>query len=118
MLHTAQHDQTTAMPRLLLLALLGLVLSACVFKPEIRQGNFLSDEMIAKLKPGMTPVQVEFVMGKAMVQDPFHPDRWDYVTYTNFNDGTPTYEKHVAVFFKDGKMDHIEQTAPAKPAGS
>jgi outer membrane protein assembly factor BamE len=106
------------MPRLLLLILLGFALSACAFKPEIRQGNFITDDMIAKLKPGMTPAQVEFVMGRAMVQDPFHPDRWDYVTYTNFNDGTPIYEQHIAVIFKDGKVDHIEQSAPAKPSSS
>ncbi|MFI4921670.1 MAG: outer membrane protein assembly factor BamE, partial [Gammaproteobacteria bacterium] len=63
---------------LLLLAASALSLSGC-FKPEIRQGNFISDEMIAKVKVGMTPPQVQFVMGRPMVVDPFHPNRWDYV---------------------------------------
>ncbi len=95
-------------PTLLLLALTA-ALAACVFKPEIRQGNFLSDDKIAQVKPGLTPAQVQFILGKVMVQDPFHPDRWDYVQYVNPNNGKPIENWHVVVYFKDGKVDHVEQ---------
>ena len=97
------------MPRTLLLIALSAVLTACVFRPEIRQGNFLTDAKIAQVKPGMTPPQVEFLLGKVMMQDPFHPDRWDYVQYVNPNDGRPVENWHVVVYFKDGKVDHVEQ---------
>ena len=93
----------------LLLLALSAALAACVFKPEIRQGNFLSDEKIAQVKPGLTPAQVQFILGKVMVQDPFHPDRWDYVQYVNPNNGKPVENWHVVVYFKDGKVDHVEQ---------
>ena len=49
-----------------------------VFRIDIPQGNIISHENVAKLKLGMTTRQVEYVMGTAMVRDPFHPQRWDY----------------------------------------
>ena len=96
------------LPTALLLAASALSLSGC-FKPEIRQGNFLSDEMIAKVKVGMTPTQVQFLLGPAMVKDPFHPNRWDYVRYVNPNDGRPEQNWQVIVYFDGGKVARIDQ---------
>ncbi|MGH8370555.1 MAG: outer membrane protein assembly factor BamE [Gammaproteobacteria bacterium] len=90
---------------------------ACVYRPVIKQGNFLTDDMIAKVKLGMTETQVEYVLGPAMVKDPFHPDRWDYVYYNNTNNGSPVQYRHVLVIFKDGKVSSIEQ-GKTKPQGS
>jgi len=94
--------------RLSLLLVFCLGLAAC-FKPEIRQGNFLSDDKIALIKPGMTPVQVQFVLGPPMARDPLVVDRWDYVRYVNPNDGRPEQIWHVIVNFKDGKVASIDQ---------
>ena len=93
---------------LFLLALATTALSGC-FKPEIRQGNYINDALVAKVKIGMTPAQVQFVMGPAMVKDPFHPDRWDYVRYVNPNNGDPIQNWHVIMFFQDGKLAKIDQ---------
>lgn len=93
----------------LLLAALSLSLAGC-FKPEIRQGNFIDDDMIAKVKVGMTQPQVMFVMGRPMVQDPFHQSQWDYVRYVNPNDGDPIQNWHVIVHFDStGKVASIDQ---------
>ncbi|HEX5339987.1 MAG TPA: outer membrane protein assembly factor BamE [Gammaproteobacteria bacterium] len=93
--------------------LIPLLVIACAYRPDIKQGNFLTDSMIAKVKPGMTETQVEYVLGPAMVKDPFHPERWDYVYYNNPDNG-PVVEKHVVVMFKDGKVISVEQN-PVKP---
>jgi outer membrane protein assembly factor BamE len=93
-------------PLLLLTALLAL---AGCFKPEIRQGNFLSDDKIAQVKPGMTQAQVQFILGPAMVRDPQHPERWDYVRYVNPNDGDPEQNWQVVVYFDAGKVSRVEQ---------
>jgi outer membrane protein assembly factor BamE len=45
----------------------------------VQQGNVITQEMIDRLKPGMTRRQVAFVMGEPVLRDPFNPDRWDYV---------------------------------------
>jgi outer membrane protein assembly factor BamE len=98
-----------------LVLFLPLVLMACAYRPDIKQGNFLTADTIAQVKPGMTETQVRFVLGPAMVQDPFHPNRWDYVYYDNPDEG-PIVEKHVVVMFKDGKVVSIEQK-PVTPQG-
>lgn len=93
----------------LLLLALSLSLAGC-YKQEIRQGNFITDEMIAKVKTGMTQPQVMYVMGRPMVQDPFHTSRWDYVRYVNPNDGRPIQDWHVIVYFDaTGKVTRIDQ---------
>ena len=65
-----------------LVLLIPLLLSGCFLKPykvEIRQGNYIDDKMLSKLKLEMTRDQVLFAMGTPLVIDPFHPNRWDYV---------------------------------------
>jgi len=92
-----------------LILVLPLLLMACVYRPQIKQGNFLTDKNIAKVKPGMTEAQVQFVLGPAMVKDPLHPNRWDYVYYFNPDNGQPKQNEHVVVMFKDGKVVSIKK---------
>ena len=87
----------------------ALVLGGCsIYKLDIQQGNYFSDEMVAKLKPGMTRKQVLFVMGTPIVSDPFHKDRWDYV-YTNQEAGGEIQRKHLVVYFENDTLDRIER---------
>ena len=100
--------------RLIVPALLfaALALSACVYRPDIKQGNFLKPEMIEQVKPGMTEAQVRFVLGPPMIRDPFHPERWDYVYYNLPSSLAPVQgasREHVVVLFKDGKVVSIER---------
>ena len=74
-------------------AFLALILGGCslsqlklpelkiprVYKLSIQQGNVITQEMVDRLKPGMTRNQVEFVMGKPVLADPFEQDQWVYV---------------------------------------
>ena len=99
--------------------LLTLALSACVYRLDIKQGNFLKPSMIAEVKPGMTEAQVRFVLGPPMIRDPFHPDRWDYVYYnvpSSLSKDQSIGKAHVIVLFKDGKVVSIEPKVmpPAK----
>ncbi len=74
---------------------------------EIQQGNYVSQEMVSQLKPGMSKEQVRFVMGTPLVTDIFHADRWDYVYYLKVPGGKPQ-ERKLAAFFKDGKLVRVE----------
>ena len=95
-------------PRVLPL-LLALLLCACVYRPEIKQGNFIDDSMIARIKPDMTEAQVQLILGPPMIRDPFHADRWDYVYYFEPSDRSSVATRHVVVLFKDGKVVSIAQ---------
>ena len=97
--------------RLVSIALIALSLSAC-FKPEIRQGNFLTPDTVSLLKPGMSQGQVLAIMGRPMIQDPFHATRWDYVRWVNPNDGQPIQNWRVTVFFQQGIVASIDAPPP------
>jgi len=108
-----------------------LILSGCsggrialpTFTPyriDIQQGNYVTQDMIAKVKPGMSPSQVRFALGTPLIVDPFHNDRWDYVYLYN-KAGTVTEQRRIIIVFKDDRLVRIEGdvvAAPAKPAAS
>lgn len=77
------------------------------YRPVIQQGNFISEEMLAQLKNGMTRDQVRFILGTPLLTDIFHADRWDYPFRLAKGDGEVTTSR-VAVFFKDGKVERFE----------
>ncbi|MET3131068.1 outer membrane protein assembly factor BamE [Oxalobacteraceae bacterium GrIS 1.11] len=77
------------------------------YRPVIQQGNFVSQEMLSQLKPGMTREQVRFILGTPLLTDLFHADRWDFPFRLAKGDGELTTSR-VVVFFKDGKVEHFE----------
>jgi len=114
--------------RLPILALI-LLLPACsyipmapsVYKIDIQQGNVVTQEMVSRLKPGMTKSQVRFALGTPLVTDVFHPDRWDYV-YRYQKAGVLTEQRHVTVVFENELLKRVEgDVVPAasdKPANA
>lgn len=111
-----------------------LLLAACSNTPDItsrlspyridvRQGNYVTQDMVAKLRPGMTRDQVRFALGTPLVADMFHADRWDYVY--RFQPGRGEAQlRRLVVFFEEGKLVRVggdvvaesEATATAAPA--
>src|SRR4051812_35285290 len=104
------------------------------YRIDIQQGNVVTQEMVAKLKAGMTRSQVRFVLGSPLVTDMFHGDRWDYV-YLMQKQGRPDERRRLTVIFDGDKLATIEgdvviadkelepaarpeaaKPAPAKPA--
>lgn len=77
------------------------------YRIDIQQGNFVSEEMVSQLKPGMTPEQVRFVLGTPLLNDIFHADRWDYAFDLKRGNGETTRGR-LTVFFKDKRLDHWE----------
>jgi outer membrane protein assembly factor BamE len=77
------------------------------YKVEIVQGNFVSKEQVAALKPGMTRLQVRDILGTPLITDAFHRERWDYV-FTIRRQGVPAQEHRLAVYFKGDELDRWE----------
>ncbi len=78
------------------------------YRIEIQQGNFVSQEMVSQLKPGMSKDQVRFVMGTPLITDSFHADRWDYVFRRQKANSRELEQRKLALFFEDGKLKRIE----------
>ena len=103
---------------------LSLLAAACglitPYRIEIQQGNYVTQEMVAQLKPGLTRDQVRYVMGTPLVSDIFHEERWDYVFLRQRANSSDVERRRIAVFFEDGKLkrvdgDIVAAAAPGKP---
>lgn len=84
-----------------------LLMSGCtwlefpgVHKIGIQQGNIIKQEMVDKLKAGMSKSQVQFVMGTPLIVDSFNQTRWDYIYKYLSPTGVET-EEQVTIFFDD-----------------
>lgn len=96
--------------RVILLGVAVLSLSACfkIYRLDVQQGNVITDEMIDKLKPGMSQKTVKSILGTPLVTDPFHKDRWDY--YYGYRSGSKKTEEHhhITVIFENKKFFRVE----------
>ena len=85
------------------------------YRIDVRQGNYVDQEMVAKLRPGMTRDQVRFALGTPLVSDIFHADRWDYVYRFQPGRGEPQLRRLV-VFFVDDKLARVGGDVVAETA--
>jgi outer membrane protein assembly factor BamE len=74
-----------------------------VYKIDINQGNFITQDLVEKLKVEQTKSQVRLILGTPLVADAFHANRWDYV-YRFESGGRVLDERNFTVQFQDGKL--------------
>lgn len=81
------------MTRNLLIALMAsLILSTgckVIYKQNVQQGNAHEQEDLDQLELGMTKKQVAYLLGTPAIHDPFHQDRWDYISMLSRRGGEP-----------------------------
>ena len=108
---------------ILLLALLSASCSSTLpsfktYKLDVQQGNVVTSKMMLQLKPGMTKSQVRYVMGTPLLQDSFHPDRWDYLYQMN-KDGRVIERRRVILEFGDEGLKTVRgDVIPAGQPGA
>lgn len=108
--------------RLTVLALVALSAAACSsvnetatkaasvvrpYKIDLVQGNVVTREQLAALRPGMPRSVTRDVLGTSLLTSVFHADRWDYV-FTFKRQGAESQSRRVTVFFKNDVIDRIE----------
>ena len=94
-------------PLALLLASCSYVPTITPYKMDVQQGNVVTQEMVSKLKPGMTKSQTKFILGTPLVTDAFHADRWDYVYLLN-KDGKLQEQRKLTVIFDKDVLKRLE----------
>jgi outer membrane protein assembly factor BamE len=77
------------------------------YKIDVVQGNVVTREQLAVLKPGMPRAVVRDVLGTPLLTSVFHAQRWDYV-FTLQRQGAAAQSRRVTVFFKDDALERIE----------
>lgn len=77
------------------------------YRIDVRQGNYVDQEMVAQLKRGMSRDQVRFLLGSPLIADAFRTDRWDYVYWFKPGQGE-AQQRVISVFFVADKLDRLE----------
>jgi outer membrane protein assembly factor BamE len=83
------------------------------YRVDVLQGNVVTKELAANVKPGMTREQVRDVLGSPLLTSAFHADRWDYV-FTMRRQGSELQRRSVVAFFKGNVLERLE--APELPS--
>ena len=83
------------------------------YRIDIVQGNAITQEQAALIKPGLTRLQVRDVLGTPLVADPFHTNRWDYI-FTLRRPNTDVQRRSVVVTFEGDVVKTME--APDLPS--
>ena len=104
--------------RLPALALAFLLVASCGFvhKIDVQQGNYVTQDAVAKLRNGMTKAEVRQVLGTPLLMDAFHSNRWDYY-FSNVKGGKAEERKRFSVLFESDKVVSFTGTSqpPAPP---
>lgn len=113
--------------KIALIALAGAItLSGCqlVYKLPINQGNVIEQDQVAAVEIGMTPDQVEYLLGTALVKSDLNTtERWDYVSYYR-SPRDKELQRVVTVVFDSGQVSEVigantteerEQSQPVEP---
>jgi outer membrane protein assembly factor BamE len=104
-------------------ASLTLMLGACsyfpslgVYKLDINQGNYVTQDQVDRLKVGLTRQQVKSALGTPLVTDAFHANRWDYA-YEFQRQGKMLEHRQFTVYFVDDRVARWEgDEMPPPPA--
>lgn len=101
--------------RLLAPFLAAILVSSCglVYTLDVQQGNYVTQDLVAKLKAGMTKSEVRQLLGTPLLIDAFHSNRWDYY-FSNVKGGKAEDRTRLSVFFENDKV--VSFTGEARPA--
>jgi len=90
--------------------------TACVYRINIQQGNYLDQSHVNQVKPGMTRSQVRYLLGTPLAADLFDKSRWDYLYYLKQGHSRHVDTRRVTVFFDGDKVTKIDKPSDALAA--
>jgi outer membrane protein assembly factor BamE len=99
-----------------LAAAAALVLTACIYRPDIQQGNLLEEDAVAQVEVGMSRSAVQFLLGTPTVADPFHQSRWDYPYYLKRGRSRDIERRWLVVWFEGDRVARIERDFTLDPS--
>lgn len=97
-----------------LLVLSSLLLAGCPFPPriyriDVQQGQYITPQLVARLKAGMTKQQVIDIMGTPTLC-PINENCLDYYYYLKSECGSKIEQKYVSIFFVNNRVKEVNTT--------
>lgn len=87
------------------------------YRIDIRQGNYVDQEMLSQLRRGMSRDQVRYVLGSPLVVDMFRKDRWDYVYRLRSGRGE-AQQRVISLHFDGDVLDRVEGDVEGAQSGT
>lgn len=86
------------------LSLAVVILSGCMYRPDLTQGNIFTPDQVAQIQSGMSREQVHELLGTPAIQDPFHKDMDSYIF--TFKSGTTgrLYKRRLTITYVDNQV--------------
>jgi outer membrane protein assembly factor BamE len=81
-----------------------------IYKLDVIQGNYLTQDMVDRLKVGLPKQQVRLILGTPLITSAFRDNRWDYV-FEFKGQGKPEEHRALTVYFVDDKLARWEGDA-------
>lgn len=98
------------------IAILFLLLAAaCVHRIDIQQGNYVTQDLVDKVKVGMTKTEVKALLGTPLLVDAFHANRWDYY-FSNVVGRRGEERAVLSLVFENEKL--VSVTGGGRPPGA
>lgn len=94
------------------------LLSGCVYRIDIQQGNVVEQEDVEQVEVGMTRSQVQFLLGTPMVSDTFHENRWDYTYYFRQGRSRDIQRRWFIVYFEEDRVVRLEHEIQPESSAS
>ncbi len=80
-----------------------------IYRVDVVQGNFISQETAALIRPGLSRAEVREILGTPLVASALHANRWDYA-FTLIRNGNLTQQYRYTVFFNGDRVARTEGT--------
>lgn len=78
-----------------------------VYRPDIQQGNIVTQEKFDQLQVGMSKKDVRRLLGTPLLVDVFHQDRWDYL-YSMKKNNEAREQKTLSLFFENDALSRFD----------
>ncbi len=87
-----------------------------VYKINVQQGNIVTEDMLVRLKPGMTRKQVHFALGNPVIENVFDSSEENFL-YTYQQAGGDIEYQRVTIYYNDDiYLRHEAQLLEDHPA--
>lgn len=88
-----------------------------LYRPDIQQGNVVTQEMVNQLHLGMSKKQVRYLLGTPLLVDLFHQDEWHYL-YSLESPRAPNQQQRISLYFQNDNLQRIEGDLKPDPQGA
>jgi outer membrane protein assembly factor BamE len=88
------------------------LISGCVYRLDVQQGNEITEQMVSQVKPGMTKREVVKVLGYPLINDPFNSDRWDYYYSLKQGRSKSVIRQSASLIFNGDSLESIDTRLP------